>query len=718
MNTTQDRIRGKAPCWIGAIGKAFHPMRWGLCLIGLLASLVLITAVQSLFGMAAPPFEAWWQDPLAALSLLGGQFIDWLSRSPFLRGGVLVLALSPVWGLVGGWIARSEFLSHLASSQPAQVPPRSSLSAAQFLPRKAVSLCSLTLYIVIFIYLCLVPGLIAGLINRALPFGIGALLVAVFLPVVMLASLLITTLLVGSLSYPIMPAAMAAEESDVFDALSRGFSYCYQCPLAFPWWEGLSLTISSLPGVGVFLLLDRYPDLVGSQGRPFVAALAGALSLSIFWTLQSLVYLKLRRLVDGTPENEIWDQPLEENSRTQPETEPPAQGNLEDVAGQPLSEEVLAPGFGAGAGMAQRLPGSPQQAPVGEPGQAKLTELSFGDTLDIGGAGNWGRQGAGLFVASLWMTLVLAGGAWAAWHLGLGGAPDFTAANIRAAVWNLIEERPAELAILTAGLILLGALGLARPLKRAARKAALEVVFHCQVGSQAVRPFLDRTRRQGIVSVVLLTIGIEFAGAAGFLLALVVQGTAPWEEFFLLAGLGIGSFGLGAFGLGALAVRAWEREDATAGTVSLCIRNNLETLASGVVNLAAGLWRFGLLAGCFFLMWLLTCTGFFWWGGEHYHWIRWGLEGTLIPEGEGGLYQGASVIAGLWFLPSLAFIATYPITFTLRWGVIMYLRCRQQVEEIPAGHLELSEEERAALASLAKHMKDLRGAVPKRLRRT
>src|SRR5205823_5358846 len=66
------------------------------------------------------------------------------------------------------------------------------------------------------------------------------------------------------------------------------------------WWSGLSLGIASLPLLAVLYLVPGESNLA-------LLVIAAALAASLFWTLQSLVYLKMRRLVDGTAENEIWD---------------------------------------------------------------------------------------------------------------------------------------------------------------------------------------------------------------------------------------------------------------------------------------------------------------------------------------------------------------------------------------------------------------------------
>jgi hypothetical protein len=74
----------------------------------------------------------------------------------------------------------------------------------------------------------------------------------------------------------------------------------------------VSLVVGGLPVVAVLGLFDAMPGFMAPIGRLLVTAGAAALGLSLFWTLETLVYLRLRRLVDDTPEIEIWDGIIEE----------------------------------------------------------------------------------------------------------------------------------------------------------------------------------------------------------------------------------------------------------------------------------------------------------------------------------------------------------------------------------------------------------------------
>src|SRR5262249_32007160 len=151
----------------------------------------------------------------------GDQLFGKGSGTAVLRCLLLAAVLSVVWSLIGGWIARAELLPHRAPKEEVeQGPQEGQVHPSLFLRWKASPLAWSLPAILLLIGFCLAPGLVAGLVNQFLGRGIGALVVAVFLPVFMLTTSIAVLLLVGSLSYTIMPAALAAEGSNYWDVLS------------------------------------------------------------------------------------------------------------------------------------------------------------------------------------------------------------------------------------------------------------------------------------------------------------------------------------------------------------------------------------------------------------------------------------------------------------------------------------------------------------------
>jgi hypothetical protein len=708
MSRIEDQGWVAGPSWLGAVVRAFHPVRWGLCGVGLAASVLLCTAAQAVFfEQAAPRPQAWWPDPLAELRRLGAELLEQGSGTAVCRCFPLAAALSVVWSLVGAWIARSELLRQRAAAAADQTDGLPPTTATALVRSKASALVMLLPSIFILVGIWLLPGWLAGLLIRFLGMGIGALLVAILLPVVLLTSLVVVVVLVGCISWCLMPAVIAAEGSDSWEGVSRGYSYLYQRPVLFGAWWGLALAISGLPLLGGFLLLRQEPNLLDPAEKSAVGAAAAALSVSLFWTLQSLVYLKMRRAVDKTSENEIWV--------SGPKPEPsavPADTPL-GRAVQPEPLEASTPESGAGPARTNPEKGSPEEETAPELVRPQRTEVSFWDTSRSRMDAQSTRLLA-LLIGVSWTALVLAGGALATWGLAAGPGQEMTAANLREAIRTLAEQRPGILFGIAVGVVLLGALGLGRWLKIAARMAAVHAVYGGGMTLKPVWPFASRTRGLGVGSVLLAAAGIELLLVAGFLAPPAFQGSDSWEEAATLGGLGVGLLGLGALGLGAVAVEGQRREGARLGAAGIYLGNGLETGASAVANLVLVPLRSVTVLGLAWLVWLLACESLSWSGGEKVQWVRWGQASSLVPESEGGLYRAAAAIAGIWFLLFSGLFLMYPLSCVLTWGITCYLRARQQTEGIPPGQLELSAAERQRLISGKQFLEDMRKKVQDR----
>jgi hypothetical protein len=698
MNPRETDSPAYSPSWLMAVARAFHPARWGLCLLASAASLLLGFLVWGVSSTAGWQWQTWWQQPFEEMYHLGEH---WFERSPVkaLFGcGVLIALLAWLWGLVGGWITRSEFLWHRAAREPDDGEAPLQATPTRFVRARANSLGTPLLLSLLFVSLLFLPSLLFAVVGR-LPLGIGALLLSLLLPVLWLASLAIVLVLLGGLSYGLMPATIAAEGSDHFDALSRAYSYSYQCPLGFAWWEGISLSVASLPFLGARWLHGQ-SDLLEPEWWPPVQLAALALSLSLFWTLQSLVYLKLRRVVDDVPENEIWDGPVERAAEeAQPQldagtaTPTPAPG----ATGAPAAEAVAPPQSRAAEGRPKAKADSAASATAPAALPAPRTSVGFRDTLRAGGGGPMGLLA--LLLGAIWTALSLAVGAWIVAKLAPGGDGGLTPEGVWEAVGQLAGQRPLLLCAVAAGVVLVGAAGLAWPVKMAARLAAVSAVYGKGVPLAATWPFVQRTRGRGVGSVLLVTAGTELYLVAGLLVPLALQGKCGWEPVVGLGGFAAAFLGLGAFGLGAVAVEGQRPNETRKATMEILLGNGVETLGSAAVNLVVGATRSVGLVGLFWLAWLLMATTLSWGGGEKAGWVRWGLDGTLRPEADGVLYQAASWIAGLWFLLLFGPALMYPVAYALRWGVAAYLLARQQTEEIPPSQFALAVEEQAALES-------------------
>lgn len=156
------------------------------------------------------------------------------------------------------------------------------------------------------------------------------------LPVLMLGGLAIAlTMLAFFFGHPLVLPAVACDGADAFDAVQRAFAYVFARPIRLAGY----LAVAIIQGVAAFLLLGglafvvlsvtRYttgvpielsgmttpePEgwtdrasawLVGFWSATVRIAVAGY-AVSLYFTAGTLVYLLMRRLVDGQDETQLW----------------------------------------------------------------------------------------------------------------------------------------------------------------------------------------------------------------------------------------------------------------------------------------------------------------------------------------------------------------------------------------------------------------------------
>jgi hypothetical protein len=233
-----------------------------------------------------------------------------------------------VWGYCGGAIARITAVEEAGAGRPGI------LAAARFARRSGLSLILAPAYPLLALAFCALPGLVLGLLYRI---PIGPAVAGVFLFIPLLAGLVMTLLVAALLAgWPMFHAAVATGADDALDALSRTYSYLNQRLILFAagaaiaWVAGLAgLSLVDWLAGGVFRLTrwslslggpptdiaalfgrgpaDRWP--VASATHRFwfgaVRLLAQAWAYSYFWSAATLLYLWLRREVDGTPTTDI-----------------------------------------------------------------------------------------------------------------------------------------------------------------------------------------------------------------------------------------------------------------------------------------------------------------------------------------------------------------------------------------------------------------------------
>ncbi|MGE3821273.1 MAG: hypothetical protein AB7I30_17805 [Isosphaeraceae bacterium] len=270
----------------------------------------LITRVAEPFALLTAPFRR--------------EFSMGNDPATFAHAGLAALWVVVVWGLIGGALAR------IAVVDVARHERVSLSRAVRFAWKKWAPLIGTPLIPIVGVVV--VGSLIAGfgLLYRVPggPTVAGALAI---LP--LLGGLLLTLILIGlGAGWPLMHAAVAAEAEDGFDAMSRSYAYVYQRPWLYAAYAALAALVGCV-GLVLFqtfvglvthltawaLALGGPPEVVATlfgDGQEKVAASAsathgvwlGVIGLvtrawvhSAFWTAAAVIYLLLRRDVDGKP---------------------------------------------------------------------------------------------------------------------------------------------------------------------------------------------------------------------------------------------------------------------------------------------------------------------------------------------------------------------------------------------------------------------------------
>lgn len=294
--------------WFTAALRGLHPVRWALSAAGLAATVGLASAARALLDGQSPEWADWWTDPVGQAEAVGDAAGNRSLGGAILRLGVVVGALGAVWCLVGAWVARHELLAR-NGARPYTTGPAPTPGPTGLVARQAKSLATCCPLVLAITGLLVLPLLTAGVVN--LVGGGGAVLVAVLLPVVILADLFLLLIALGAVAWPLMPVTIAAEDSDTFDALSRAYNYAYTRPVRFVLLTAAAVALAALP---LLAGLALFPD-------PWVLWPAAALSVSVFWSLVTLVYLHLRAAIDGTAPDVLADGSKQDASETPPAKE-------------------------------------------------------------------------------------------------------------------------------------------------------------------------------------------------------------------------------------------------------------------------------------------------------------------------------------------------------------------------------------------------------------
>ncbi len=238
-----------------------------------------------------------------------------------------------VWAFFGAAICR------IASVQLATSERISWSSALRHACTKYIAYFSAPLIPLVGVALTALPVLAIGFIMYLYLGGLGVFLAALSWPLMLIAGLVMTLLLLGLFfGWPLMWATISTEGTDSFDALSRSYAYVFQRPLHYLFyaivaailgWLGWFLVHNFASGiiwmtywaaswgakdelVGKVMSGGELPGM-GNAGVWLIHFCTGCVKLlavgylfSFFWTASVSIYFLLRRTVDATEMDEVF----------------------------------------------------------------------------------------------------------------------------------------------------------------------------------------------------------------------------------------------------------------------------------------------------------------------------------------------------------------------------------------------------------------------------
>ncbi|MEX2168262.1 MAG: hypothetical protein WD851_03050 [Pirellulales bacterium] len=273
MHNSLENIRWNTVCpWLQLVGSLRLAFRVRVLLLAFTALLLILAAVWLIerlpgdttnlahwyFPQTAPDGES-----LATFSsrAADGLLLPWRTFvapiAAVLAGtwgfgqssAVLLLMLwnIVVWSAFGGAICRVAALG-LTRGETPDLP-----HALRFAKRNYGAFFAAPVMTLLGIFLAALPLVILGLLMRIEWL---AFIAALFWPVVLLIGLVIAGLAIGlAIGFPLMWAAIAVEETDAFDAISRAYAYLYQRPLRLLWYVLVAALLGWLGGMAIELFL-------------------------------------------------------------------------------------------------------------------------------------------------------------------------------------------------------------------------------------------------------------------------------------------------------------------------------------------------------------------------------------------------------------------------------------------------------------------------------
>jgi hypothetical protein len=294
---------------------------------------------------------------------------------------LILLWTVATWALFGGAITR------MAAVQIARKEKISMMEALRFTGSRYVSFFAAPLFPLVFVVVIVVFLIIFGLFHLIPLFG-DIVVDGLGWPLILLCGLAMAVVMVGLVGWPMMYATISTEGSDSFDALSRSYSYVYVNPWQYLWYQLVAfiygaIVVFFVGFMGSLLVylgkwgVDQTPFLSMTGRQPeylFVYAPTsyhwrellmqgatvgrmtwynhlGAIMVSIwlylvflmvvgfaysfYWSVNTIIYLLMRRIVDDTEIDEIY---LEDEEADEPYPMPSATPTLQTEPGTVMVE--------------------------------------------------------------------------------------------------------------------------------------------------------------------------------------------------------------------------------------------------------------------------------------------------------------------------------------------------------------------------------------------
>lgn len=255
-------------------------------------------------------------------------------RYGYFFAGALWMVL--LWAFIGGAITR---IAVVKLGREERVGLKDAIA---FSCRKYLAYVASPLLPIAFSFIFILPIALIGLLMLS---DIGALIAAVLWFVVLIAAVIVAILAIGLMvGWPLMWAAISAEGSDSFDALSRSFAYTFQRPLHYLFYAAVAILFGGLSILFAHWFVDSVTSLtyfgaswganitgedrIGeireqmkladpeeALGRAAIvlrfwekglSLVVVGFSYGLFWVMVSAIYLLLRQNVDEAEFDEIF----------------------------------------------------------------------------------------------------------------------------------------------------------------------------------------------------------------------------------------------------------------------------------------------------------------------------------------------------------------------------------------------------------------------------